>query len=98
AKANDLVTVLDHPRLGPVTMMGLPLVMEAEPGRIARPAPEVGAHTDEGWAQLAGRLPQPVLPPATVAPLNGMRAVDLAGFIAGPVVTRHLAMLGAEVV
>jgi crotonobetainyl-CoA:carnitine CoA-transferase CaiB-like acyl-CoA transferase len=98
AKANDLVTVLEHPRLGPVTMMGLPLVMEAEPGRIARPAPELGEHTDEVLAQLAGRSPQPVRPPATVAPLDGMQAVDLAGFIAGPVVTRHLAMLGAEVV
>ncbi|MFV0260669.1 MAG: CaiB/BaiF CoA transferase family protein, partial [Acidimicrobiales bacterium] len=31
-------------------------------------------------------------------PLAGLRVIDLASFIAGPVVSRHLAMLGAEVI
>ncbi|MEM8922937.1 MAG: CoA transferase [Actinomycetota bacterium] len=31
-------------------------------------------------------------------PLAGVRAIDLASFIAGPVVSRHLAMLGADVI
>lgn len=35
---------------------------------------------------------------ADAAPLAGLTAVDLSSFIAGPVITRHLAMLGADVV
>jgi crotonobetainyl-CoA:carnitine CoA-transferase CaiB-like acyl-CoA transferase len=35
---------------------------------------------------------------AGAGPLAGVRAVDLSSFIAGPVITRHLAMLGAEVI
>ncbi|MEA3215984.1 MAG: hypothetical protein QOJ19_2140 [Acidimicrobiia bacterium] len=98
AEANQLVASLDHPRLGPVSMMGLPVVMEAAPGRIDRRAPELGEHTDEVLAELRGRSAQPARPAAEAAPLVGIAAIDLAGFIAGPVVTRHLAMLGADVV
>lgn len=98
AAANELITTIDHPDLGPVTMMGLPLVMEDAPGEVRRPAPRLGEHSAEIRAELGNWTPQLARPPAQSAPLNGVRAVDLAGFIAGPVVTRHLAMLGADVV
>ncbi len=32
------------------------------------------------------------------APLDGVRVLDLASFIAGPVISRHLGMLGAQVI
>ena len=53
AEANRLVTVVDHPELGPVEMMGVPLVMEAAPGRVRRARPRLGEHTAEVRAGLA---------------------------------------------
>ena len=100
AAANRLEASVEHPELGVVEMMGVPLVMEAAPGELRRRAPLLGEHTGEVRAEIAAGAwpPQPARPPAAGAPLGGTRAIDLAGFIAGPVVSRHLAMLGSEVV
>lgn len=46
--------------------------------------------------EIATREPASLTAPE--APLAGVRAVDLSSFIAGPVITRHLAMLGADVI
>ena len=58
AAANRLVIELDHPDLGPLAMMGVPLVMEAAPGRVRRAAPRLGEHTDEVRAELADAGPE----------------------------------------
>jgi crotonobetainyl-CoA:carnitine CoA-transferase CaiB-like acyl-CoA transferase len=101
ADATRVVHRLEHPDLGTVEMMGVPLVVEAAPGEVRRRAPRLGEHTADVCAELAaGAWPaqavRPALAPGT-APLAGVRAIDLAGFIAGPVVSRHLAMLGVDV-
>ena len=54
----------------------------------------VGPAASPGETAMRG----PASPTAPAAPLAGVRAVDLSSFIAGPVITRHLAMLGAEVI
>ena len=83
-------------------MMGVPLVMEAAPGEVRRPRPAARASTPPRsraeWRAPARWPAQPARAAATDAPLAGTRAIDLAGFIAGPVVSRHLAMLGSDVV
>ncbi|MPY95501.1 MAG: hypothetical protein GEV08_21315, partial [Acidimicrobiia bacterium] len=96
AAANDLDVALQHPHLGEVRMMGLPVVFEAAPGEVRRHAPLVGEHTEALAAEGARR------PGAARGqggpPLDGIEVLDLSSFIAGPVVSRHLAMLGASVV
>ena len=106
AAANDMDVSIEHPELGPVAMMGLPFEVEAAPGSIRRPAPLLGEHTAEvvaEWQRAATASGgEPTASPGRSAtgerPLAGVRVVDLASFIAGPVVSRHLAMLGAEVI
>lgn len=78
--------------------------------RLGEHTAEVKADLADGlWARAIGRAGapasaaetptrEPARPPAPAeAPLAGVRAVDLSSFIAGPVITRHLAMLGADV-
>ncbi|MEM9615710.1 MAG: CoA transferase [Actinomycetota bacterium] len=104
--ANDLDVTLDHPQLGPVSMMGLPFTLDGAPGAIRTPAPLLGENTDEVVAEWVG-TPPPTAPTPDgtdrvvddgTRPLAGVSVLDLTSFIAGPVVGRHLAMLGADVV
>ncbi|MEL6982345.1 MAG: CoA transferase, partial [Actinomycetota bacterium] len=100
AAANEMDVTVEHPELGPVAMMGLPVTVESAPGSIRRPAPTLGQHTDEVLAEWGG-APSPAAVGAAASaeqPLAGLRVIDLASFIAGPVVSRHLAMLGADVI
>jgi crotonobetainyl-CoA:carnitine CoA-transferase CaiB-like acyl-CoA transferase len=111
-EANEMDIAVDHPQLGEVRMMGLPVTVESAPGAVHSPAPGLGAHTDEVMAQWSDRrdhLPDDRPdgrpggsddgePLGAERPLAGLRVVDLSSFIAGPVVSRHLAMLGADVV
>ena len=51
ARRRGVVATVDHPRAGPVDVMGLPLrISEFEP--VLGPAPELGADTVEVLAQL----------------------------------------------
>ncbi|WP_420444055.1 CoA transferase [Candidatus Poriferisodalis sp.] len=101
AAVNGLVTTVSHPDLGTVRTPPQPMWIDGCDTVELKPAPRLGAHTDElraeieagAWSTQAG--PDPSAPGA--APLAGLKAVDLSSFIAGPVITRHLAMLGAEV-
>ena len=101
AQANGLVTTVEHPELGMVRTPPQPMWIDGCDEVALLPAPRLGEHTAEVEAELhAGAWPaQSALEPwlAGTAPLLGVNAVDLSSFIAGPVITRHLAMLGAEV-
>lgn len=93
--------VVEHPELGRVEMMGVPLVLEAAPGEVRGRAPLLGEHTAEVLAEAAAVAPALPHAPRGAAPahlLSGVRVLDFGSFIAGPAAARHLAMLGAEVV
>ena len=96
----DEVPLQSAPRLGEHTAE-VEAELEARGRSAAVPiavAASVGAPrfgNEEGaTAAPSDRTPSAV----GAAPLAGLRAVDLSSFIAGPVITRHLAMLGADVV
>lgn len=100
--ANQLDRSVEHGELGTIQMMGMPVTVEAAPGAIRSPAPLLGQHTAEVLDEWASPRADGPLPPVTGTrggerPLAGVRVIDLASFIAGPVVSRHLAMLGADV-
>ncbi len=98
--ANEMDVTVEHPELGPVNMMGLPVTVTDAPGAITRPAPLLGQHTEEVLADWAEASPagEAVATGPGERPLADMRVIDLASFIAGPVVSRHLGMLGADVI
>ncbi|WP_419864495.1 CoA transferase [Candidatus Poriferisodalis sp.] len=101
AQANGLVTTVEHPELGTVRTPPQPMWIDDCDEVALQPAPRLGEHTAEVEAELDGGAwppqPAPDPPMPATAPLRGVKAVDLSSFIAGPVITRHLAMLGAEV-
>ncbi|MCA1195777.1 CaiB/BaiF CoA-transferase family protein [Saccharopolyspora sp. 6V] len=45
--AREMVVEVDHPGEGPVRALGVPVKLSGTPGRIRRPAPALGEHTDE---------------------------------------------------
>ena len=100
--ANEMDVVVDHPELGPVSMMGVPVNVTSAPGAITRPAPLLGQHDADVLTEWAQERPAGAGPEVQFGsgerPLAGMRIIDLASFIAGPVVSRHLGMLGADVI
>jgi crotonobetainyl-CoA:carnitine CoA-transferase CaiB-like acyl-CoA transferase len=102
AAANRMDVTIEHPELGEVSMMGMPFEVATAPGSIRRPAPLLGEHSAEvvgEWrAAGPGAFASDPQPGSGERPLAGVRVIDLASFIAGPVVSRHLAMLGAEVI
>jgi crotonobetainyl-CoA:carnitine CoA-transferase CaiB-like acyl-CoA transferase len=99
AAANIVDGVVDHPKLGEVRLTNQPLVLESCPAAPLRRAPLLGEHTDEVMMELGASSHQPGVGEGQgQPPLSDVRALDLSSFIAGPVITRHLAMLGADVI
>ena len=101
AMSNGLVTTVEHPDLGEVRTPPQPMWIDGCDAVELQPAPRLGGHNGEVAAEIeAGAWSTQPVPDRAVpstAPLAGLKAVDLSSFIAGPVITRHLAMLGAEV-
>lgn len=52
--ANEYITEYDHPELGKVKMLGLPVKFGKTPGRITNWAPELGQHTEEVLTEILG--------------------------------------------
>lgn len=55
-RAREMVVEVEHPVAGRVRQIGIPVKLSETPGRIARPAPTLGQHTDEvlAWLGLDG--------------------------------------------
>ncbi len=51
ALARDMVPEVEHPRLGPVKTLGLPIKLSETPGGVTRAAPTYGQHTREVLAE-----------------------------------------------
>ena len=43
--AREMVAVVDHPALGPIRMLGLPVKLSETPGSVRTPPPRLGEHT-----------------------------------------------------
>ena len=52
--AREMFVTLDHPRCGPLKVVGTPLKMSRTPPAVARPSPDLGEHTEEVLATLLG--------------------------------------------
>lgn len=46
-RAREMVVELEHPVAGPIRHIGIPVKLSDSPGRITRPAPTLGQHTDD---------------------------------------------------
>ena len=102
AKVNRLNTTVEHPEFGTVRTPPQPMWIDGCGEVTLQRAPLLGEHTAEVEAELRdgawAALPESDPWVQGTAPLRGVNAVDLSSFIAGPVITRHLAMLGADVI
>jgi formyl-CoA transferase len=59
--ANEMVARIDHPSLGPITLIAPPVKLSATPGAVRTPPPRLGEHTEAVLAELDCR-PSPGAP------------------------------------
>ncbi|HUG37437.1 MAG TPA: CoA transferase [Candidatus Limnocylindrales bacterium] len=68
-KARGMAVTLQHPKAGPITVMGVPIRLHATPGAAALPPPLLGQHTDEVLTRLLR------FPAAKIAKLRAAGAI-----------------------
>jgi len=92
---NKMLVEVDDPVLGKTTQPAPPIIFSKSPSRIQSPAPQLGQHNRCKFEKFA----QPKSLNVNMNhPLEGVKIIDLTGYIAGAYGTTLLADLGAEVI
>lgn len=101
--ARNMVTKLSDPQGGTFTVPGPVFKLSETPDVVNRPAPPLGAHTQEVMASLKER-PAATMPVAGGSGANhgkaleGVRVLEMGMATTGPYATKILGTLGAEVI
>ena len=59
-QARKMIVELEHPGLGKIPLVGIPIKLSETPGEVRTPAPALGEHNEEVYGHLLGLTPEQV--------------------------------------